>query len=341
MLRDIVADEHRGNSVVQVGVKELDDAAVVRVGDGLSLIITSDFVRGSGFFLFELGYLNYFNVGYYLVIANLSDLAAMGARPAGLSTIIRYSAKISDDDFKQIFRGMDAAAKDYDTEIVGGDIGGYSEDVFAATSFGFMKTSQVLLRSNVRPGDLLCVTGKIGLPITALLYFKEIKGKGFRLSEDQEERILASWRRPKARIVEGALLAESELGHACQDISDGLKATIEQMSALSGQTFTIRESALPIDDTTRAMAEFLQVPAAQIAMSASVDFELVFTISPSQEEMCKNTFFEHGLAFEVIGHVNTSAKNILLSDNGDEHVLPGIAWAQQTGDYLGEIIGRR
>jgi thiamine-monophosphate kinase len=340
MLRDIVADEHRSNSLVQIGVKQLDDAAVVKIADGTSLVIATDFVRGSGFYLFELGYLNYFDVGYYLVVANLSDLAAMGARPTGLTTIIRYSKSMTDEDFKEIFRGMDAAAKTYDTEIVGGDIGGYSEDVFAATAFGLMNTSRVLLRSNVHADDLLCVTGAIGLPITALLYFKEVKEKGFRLSAEQEDLILRSWRRPKARIPEGVILAESGIGHACQDISDGLKPTIEQISALSGRTFTVQESALPIDPTTRAMANFLQVPVAQIAMSASVDFELVFTISPSEEAVCKKLFSDQGLAFHVIGRTNALGKNLLVSDNGDEHILPGIAWEQQTGDYLGEIIGR-
>jgi thiamine-monophosphate kinase len=341
MLQTIVANEHRSNSIIQVGVRELDDAAVVRVSDVESLIIASDFVRGSGFYLFELGLLNYFDIGYYLIVANLSDLAAMGARPTGLTTIIRYSKKMSDEDFKEVFRGMDAAVKEYSTEIVGGDIGGYSEDVFAATAFGFMKTSQVLLRSNVHQGDLLCLTGEIGLPITALLYFKEVRQKGFQLPAHEEERILQSWRRPKARIAEGSLLADSGLGHACQDISDGLKATIEQISALSGRTFTVRESVLPIDPLTRSLAEFLHVPASQIAMSASVDFSLVFTISPAEEESCREQFTRNGFSLHVIGQVNSCGKNLLVYENGDEHVLPGIIWAQQTGDYLGEIIGRQ
>ena len=135
----------------------------------------------------------------------------MGARPTGLTTIIRYSKRMTDEDFQQVFQGMDAAVKRYGTEIVGGDIGGYSEDVFAATAFGFMKTSQALVRSNVGHDDLLCVTGDIGMPITALLYFKEVKEQGFQLSAEQEERVLRSWRRPKARLDEGLCLRSTVL----------------------------------------------------------------------------------------------------------------------------------
>lgn len=301
-------------------------------------MIASDFVRGSGFYLFELGYLNYFDIGYYLVIANLSDLAAMGARPTGLTTIVRYSKKMSDEDFKSVFKGIDAAAKDYGTEVVGGDIGGYSEDVFAATAFGIIKTSNALLRSRTKPGDQLCVTGKIGLPITALLYFKDIKAKGFSLPPEEEERILRSWRRPSARLKEGALLAETGLAHSCQDISDGLKATVEQISALSGCSFTIDAKSLPIDSSTRAMAEFLGVSSAQIAMSASVDFELVFTIAPHEQARCRDTFARHGLHFEVIGTVNSTGKNTIVSEEGNETILPGVPWVQQTDNYLSQIV---
>jgi thiamine-monophosphate kinase len=340
MLKSIVEGEHRENSPVLLGVEGLDDAALVKITEDTSLVVASDFVRGSGFYLFQLGHLDYLDIGYYLIVANLSDLAAMGARPTGITTIIRYSKEMTDDQFQAIFRGMDAAAKDYATEIVGGDIGGYSEDVFAATAFGFVKTSRALLRSRAHAGDLLCVTGTVGLPITALLYYKEVKQAGFQLSQDDERRILASWRRPKARIAEGALLAETGFGHACQDISDGLKSTVEQVSALSGRTFTVRESALPIDPATRAMADFLRVSAAQIAVSASVDFELLFTISPAEHDLCRKAFSEHGLGFHIIGEVNELGKNIFVSEDGEQHGLPGVAWAQQTSDYLGEIIGR-
>ena len=86
------------------------------------------------------------------------------------------------------------------------------------------------------------------------------------------------------------------------------------------------------------MADFLHVPAAQIAMSASVDFELLFTISPADLDRCTKAFAEQRLGFQVIGQVNTLGNNILVGDNGEEHILPGIPWAQQTSDYLGEII---
>jgi thiamine-monophosphate kinase len=235
MLRNVLGQSSA--RVSRIGVKEMDDAALVPLSDSESLVIASDFVRGSEFYLFQLGHMNYFDVGYYLVVANISDIAAMGAQPTGLTTIVRYSKDMTDDDFCLVFSGIAAAADQLGVEIVGGDIGGYRSDVFAATAFGFVETSKALLRSSARAGDLLCVTGSIGLPITALIYFKEMKPRGFRVAPSDEERLLASWRRPAARVKHGLILGREELAHACQDVSDGLKATIEQVGVASGVTF--------------------------------------------------------------------------------------------------------
>ncbi|MCB0539117.1 MAG: thiamine-phosphate kinase [Bacteroidetes bacterium] len=331
---------YQKSNEVQIGVESMDDCALVKISEKESLAITSDFIRGSGFYLFELGLLNYFDVGYYLVSANLSDLASVGARPLGLTTVIRY-ADMDDADFREVFNGMKASADLHNVQIVGGDIGGYKADVFTATAFGIVETEKALLRKSVKDDDLLCVTGIIGRPITALTYFKEVKNYGFMLSQEEETTILNSWKRPPARLKEGYLLSQENLGNACQDISDGLKATIEQMSELSGKSFTIYSNKIPIDNATRKLADFLKVDPIQVAISASVDFELLFTIPKSKKQECLDTFEKQGLNMYIIGEVNDRNKNILVDTNNTEKDLPGVTWKQQqTSDYLKQIIGK-
>jgi thiamine-monophosphate kinase len=316
--------QYKTRSDLPIGVESMDDCALIRISENESMAVTSDFVRGSGFTLFGLGLLNYYDAGYYLISANLSDLASVGAKPIGLTTIIRY-ADMDDNDFKDVFQGMKDAADVHDAQIIGGDIGSYKADVFAATAFGLVKTKNALLRKNVKDGDLLCVTGVIGKPITALFYFKDLKKDGLNLSAEQEERLLLSWKKPNARVKEGMLLSNG-LGNACQDISDGLKATIEQMSNMSNKTFTVYESKIPIDDATKKVAEHLKIKPIRLAASASVDFELLFTIPKEKEAECIDAFKKAGLNMAVIGHVNNSGKNILVSDNGDEGEIPGITY---------------
>ena len=330
----------RHHSNVQIGVESIDDAALVKISETESLIIASDFIRGSGFYLFEMGYLNYYDIGYFLVVANISDIAAMGGRPFGLTTVFRYHERVTDEQFKDVFYGMRDAADTFGVEIVGGDIGSYVSDVFTATAFGLVKTKNALLRKNVQDGDLLCVTGVIGRPITALTYFKKVKPLGFKLSQEEEEKLLSSWRRPTPKVQEGILLSENSLAHACQDISDGLKATIDQLSSISGKTFSVYTERLPIDETTRKLSAYLGIDFVQVAVSASVDFELVFTISPDNEESCTKIFEEQGLQYTIIGEVNTLSKNLLIDHRGNKRELPGITWHQQSDDYLSQILNR-
>lgn len=339
-IRNILSNKQKVVTIdnIQLSVKEMDDAALVKLSDSESLVVTSDFVRGSSFYLFKLGYLNYFDIGYYLIVANLSDIAAMGAKPFGLTTIIRYTDLMTDEQFQNVFEGMKLATDTYDVQIIGGDIGGHVSDVFAATAIGLIRTENALLRENVKDGDFLCVTGTIGLPITALIYFKDTRVKGFSFSPNEEEKILSSWKRPTARVEEGLILSSNKIANACQDISDGLKATIEQMSSLSGKNFTIYANKLPIDETTRKMAAFLDVDPIQIAVSASVDFELMFTMPKDKESICTELFRQSGLQYFIIGEVNLCNKNILVAEDGSQKELIGVSWKQQTGDFLQEVV---
>src|SRR5438046_1760784 len=89
IIKEVLSAEKHLLHEVEVGVESMDDAALIRISETESLVIASDFIRGSGFFLFEMGYLDYFDMGYYLIAANVSDIAAMGARPMAITTIFR------------------------------------------------------------------------------------------------------------------------------------------------------------------------------------------------------------------------------------------------------------
>jgi thiamine-monophosphate kinase len=324
---------------VLVGVQSRDDAAVIRVTPDICLVISSDFVRGTGFYLFELGYLDHFDVGYYLVAANLSDIAAMGARPTGMTTVVRYGPSMTDEQFTQVFEGISSAANQFGITIVGGDIGGYSTDVFAGTAFGFAAPERILRRSGAKAGHLLCVTGTVGLPITAVVYFKRAKSMGLKLSDSAEQRLLTSWRRPTPRVLEGRILSENKLGSSCQDVSDGLKAAIQEISVRSGITFTVDAERLPVHDITKTVADFLEISVPQLAMSASVDFELLFTIPATARDVCDRLFTEHELTYTVIGETNLTGQNQMIL-NGKTIPLPGTEWNHQGGDLVQQVIGR-
>ena len=317
--------------------KDFDDCAMIKMDETYSLVVTSDFVRGSGFYLFELGYLNYFDVGYYLIGANLSDIAAMGATPIGINTVIRYSKSMNDNDFKEVFEGMNEICALYNVSIIGGDIGSYSCDVFSATALGKVETNKALRRGSVNEGDILCLTGKIGDAISCLTYLKDIKPENPFLSIQEEETILRSWKQVKPRLEAGQLLSKHFDRVACQDISDGLKATIYQMSQLSQKTFTIYEDKIPISEETKKIAKGVDTDPMHLAFSASVDFELLISIPEMDLNRAIRLLSDNGHELFPIGEVNGLSENKLVRTNGNLSSIPGIEWKQQATDFIKEI----
>lgn len=339
----IICDLLDGQSLPSIGmqlvagVQEQDDCAVYDLPGNLSLVIGSDFVRGTGFALFQEDLLSYFDIGYYLVVANLSDIAAMGATPTGLTTVIRYPDSLSDADFLLLMQGIKEAASHYRTPIVGGDIGGYSEMVLAATAFGVTGRGQYLKRQGAIVGDLLCTTGTLGLPSTALVYFLKAKKQGFRLSDEEEVVLLNSWRRPVAHVSTGITLAQSGLVHSCQDVSDGAKATIEQLAQASSLSFEIYEAQLPLSPITYKVAAALHINPLSLALSASVDFQLMFTLD--QEDLSRLPALSPFAEIIPLGKaIPASEASRLIGSNGQSSPIPGTAWNQQSKSVVDVIL---
>jgi thiamine-monophosphate kinase len=313
-----------------------DDCAVYDLSDTLSLVVGTDFVRGTGFRLFQEGLLDYFDLGYYLAVANLSDVAAMGAKPVGLTTVIRYPASLDDEGFIRLVEGIKSAASHYQTPVVGGDIGEYEAMVLVGTAFGVTERGRYLKRGGTKVGDTLCVTGSIGLASTALAYFTRARSERFRLSDEEEQALLAAWKRPVARIQEGLALAGSGVVHACQDVSDGLKATIDQLGQAGDVSFTIYESQLPISPITREVAQFLAVDPIHLALSSSVDFELAFTVEQEALSRLRDEVPVYALGMAMSPGEPSS---LIRHDGSRISPIPGTPWEQQRNDVIDIILG--
>ncbi len=324
-----------------VDSSDADDCAVYDLPGNLSLVVGMDFIRGTKFTLFREKYLNYFDIGYYLVIANLSDVAAMGATPIGLTTVVRYPDTLKDADFAEIIQRIKEAASLYHTPIVGGDIGGYVEVVLAATAFGIAESGKYLKRRGTVETDVLCVTGYLGLPSTALVYFTRAKPAGLNLPDDEEEMLLRSWKRPIAHIAEGVALASLGIVHACQDVSDGGKATIGQLASTSRVSFEIYEESLPIHPVTLKVAHYLKVDPVALALSVSVDFQLMFTVPKICFEQVRETFQDiPGSSLFLLGiAIPESVPSRLVRRSGTISPIPGTAWNQQKEDVTSVILG--
>lgn len=310
---------------LMAGVDAQDDCAVFRLTGALELVVGSDYVRGSKFRLYEFGLLNDYDVGYYLVAANVSDVAAMGARPIGVVTVVRYPPEMTDKTFSEVMRGIRDACDHFAAPNVGGDIGGAERLILSATAFGVCLPGRALYRHGARPGDIVCVTGPTGIAGAAMSYFRSGVRSQF-IDDNYRARLLSSWTRPDARVREGACLGDSGWVSSCQDTSDGLKAAIESIAAASGVGMVIDEELLPLAPEVVAVCECLDAAALPCIFGDSVDFELVFSVPKERLEPLTTLFSSMGMRFHVIGAVTTGNEVVLKRSDGGLGPLPGAAW---------------
>ena len=231
-----------------------DDAAVI---DGLAVTIdmlheTTDFPAGT----------TRYTAGWRSIGASLSDLAAMGATPAGAVAV--YGAPAFEQE--EILAFVDGArdiCEVVGTEYVGGDLDDHEEFTVATAAVG--RTDDPVFRSGAQPGDAICVTGTLGRSGAALRYFD--RGEVSRAND------LFQFR---PRVEAGRALAPH--ASAMMDSSDGLARSLHQLAEASDSGMAV-ETPLPIDDTVAAVAGAEE--RMELGAFFGEDFELVCTIPES------------------------------------------------------------
>jgi thiamine-monophosphate kinase len=176
-----------------------DDCAVVQAEAGSLFCLSTDRVPAD-LISFRLGIITHRGLGYYLAILNLSDLAAMGAKPSGLLLNLGLPPDTLVDDLVAFLRGARDACTEYGCRILGGDLSNSIELSLSATSFGTVAQSDLLRRRGASRGDLIFCANPIGMTATAFAYFLRAKPRGFALGAPEEDRLKEQFRKPRARF---------------------------------------------------------------------------------------------------------------------------------------------
>jgi thiamine-monophosphate kinase len=248
-----------------LGGVENDDCAVIDAGDRY-LVATTDMLHRQTDFP---DIMNPWQMGWMSVAVNLSDVAAMGAKPAGILLATGLPPETDLYLIDELFSGFADCAGYYGTRVLGGDTDSHQELTITGCALGFVEKDLVLRRRGARPGDLLCTTGILGGSGAGLLAWK----KG-----DIESEYIVKLLEPEPRLKEGRALAKSRAVTAMMDNSDGLALSLSDLSEVSGGGFVVYEDCLPIIPGLEEIVGHEE--AVGIVMSAGGDFELVFTVKP-------------------------------------------------------------
>lgn len=271
-----------------------DDTAITSF-NGNNLISTCDMLIQSRHFPKNM---SYFNMGFKAVTVNVSDLAAMGSEPLGFLLSIAIPKDLDLNDFKEIIEGVLSACNLYSIPLIGGDTNEASEIIISGTALGLC--DRPLLKDTCQYGDLVAVTGNIGL--AAL---------GFNL-ETLDNVYVNRALKPIARLSEGISIKNAGATSAT-DITDGLASELYEMKR-DGLGFMIYEEMLDISDEYKRIAEDLDLDYLDLILHVGEDFELVFTISQENIEKLD-------IDYMVIGKVTDSDKiEITLQNNLVEEI---------------------
>lgn len=302
-----------------------DDCALLSPSVGMQLAMSMDILQEGVHFLPDA---DPFLLGKRSLLVNLSDLAAMGARP--LCFTLGLCLPKADPDWLEPFsRGLAEVAQAHDCPLVGGDMSGaapvHGSKTICIQVQGELPAEQAMLRSGARPGDLLYVTGTLGDAAAGLAL---LQGRlQTQPSAAAHGALLQAFYEPESRVQAGQLLRE--FASACIDLSDGLASDLGHILLASGVGALIDTEALPLSAPFRAA-----VPqAAQLAMAVGGgdDYELCFTLPAQREAAMAELFARHGIAAQRIGVVTeqlgmqwrTQGRVLPLQFSGYRHFSEG------------------
>ncbi|MDP1636422.1 MAG: thiamine-phosphate kinase, partial [Gallionellaceae bacterium] len=192
-----------------------DDAALLRVGEGMELAVSTDMLVSGTHFLPDA---DPFLLGHKALAVNLSDLAAMGATPRWATLAIALPS--ADEDWLRRFSdGFFVLADEFGVELVGGDTTRGPLNL-CVTIMGEVPQGRALRRDGAQAGDDIWISGTLG---DAALGLAQLQGKTV-LPDDMRERCLAALQQPQPRIALG--MALRGIAHSAIDISDGLLADL-------------------------------------------------------------------------------------------------------------------
>jgi len=253
---------------VAVGVG--DDAAVLAVG-GARLAVTTDMmVEGVHF---DLAYASPRDVGWRVMAANLSDLAAMGATPRWGFLSLGLRPGPTPALVEGLFDGMLELARTHGLRLVGGDTVRAPALTLNLCLIGLCESGPPALRSTARAGQAVCVSGPLGASAAGLAWLSAGRDRADALAAPAVEAHL----RPRPRLALGRALAASGRLGAMMDLSDGLASDLARLCAASGVGARLEAARLPVAGGAAELAPLVGADAVDWALRGGEDFELLFT----------------------------------------------------------------
>ena len=270
-----------------------DDCTVLPMGDE-ALVMTTDMLVEDIHFL--RGASSAEEVGEKSLMVNISDVAAMGATPVATLLSIALPESAQGEWAERFMRGYYEASAREGVALVGGDTTASRDKIsINVVAIGRAPMANVKRRSAAKVGDVIAVTGKLGISSKGLVDI---------MFGDLNTEAAKAHRRGQARTAEGVWLGARTEVHAMMDISDGIGSDIKHIMEQSKVGATINLEQVPTDYDIR------------YATTGGEDYELLLTIEPESFDTVAQALYDAtGTILTAIGTI-TDTETLTWLDNG-------------------------
>ena len=298
-----------------------DDAAVV-AGTDDPLVITTDMLIERVHFIRDS--LSPQQLGYKSLAVNLSDIAAMGARPLDAFISIAVPASVTVKDLDDFYDGMKALAADSGVNLLGGDTTGSRTDLcINVVVTGTAPAHELLFRSGARPGDRIVVTGTLGDSaggLAVLLDHPDIPG-------ETSAELIRAHVEPELYLREARILAASGAVGGAIDVSDGLASDLRHVCEKSRVGAVIDLASVPLSDALHTLCAATGEDPIRLALTGGEDYRLLVTIDPERlDEVKKSVAQATGRKLYDIGEVIDGDMISLRKTDGSTSILEMSGW---------------
>jgi len=299
-----------------------DDAAVIEIdpkSEQLLLFSTDMLLEGVHF---DLSYVSLKHLGYKAMVVNISDIAAMNGIAKQATFSIAVSNRFSVEAIEELYKGVRSACKNYKVDLVGGDTTSSRNGLFTSVSIlGIVDKKRIAYRNKAEVNDIICVTGDLGAAYLGLLLLE--REKKIFLENDTiqpdftgKDYLLERQLKPEARTDIVYELQELDIVPTSMiDISDGLASEILHLTSKSNTGAVLFEENIPVHDLAKFTAQEFAISPVTAALNGGEDYELLFTIKPTDFEKIKVID-----QISVIGFMTEAAQGVSLRSREGEFV---------------------
>jgi thiamine-monophosphate kinase len=289
--------------------RAFEDAELVPFGK-TNLLVTTDMLNEGDDFPPGMPYEA---IGWVSVAANLSDLAAVGAKPLGVLMAWGIPRILPQDGVREIAKGMRQCASAHGTQVLGGDMNETERRTLSGTAVGWADAP--LRRNGAKPGDIIAVTGPLGASAAGyLIYWSKKK----ELNE-LERKLVDRFNKPFARTALMHELAKKHLVHSAIDISDGLSPSVYSICKESNAGALVEYVGIPFFPGVEKYAHENKREPLSLA-NVGNDYEVLMTLPQESFETARKTAKKHGCELSEIGTV--LKKDVLLERDGKVSAFP-------------------